>query len=293
MPEHARPPFALLAPPYAALLALDDAEDFPEHPRAFRGAALVWNMEVGESLRHMEQAAARPGGLPLLILLPPSSRIPRFRARMMALVEETRPHAILPHHPAPGADELRFLLSHGPVSVAGDALDYLRWRGLRMDQETRRVVGRIAALSEELTTLGAVARSLYLSRRALGRRFHDRGLPAPSRWLQIFRLLRVVRMLQESPRSLGDVARALNYPDEFTLSNQMERMVGVRPSLVRERLGWEWFFESWLRREWSSGSLELHLRGFPPAPSDPDRDPDPHAADADTRSRAKRSGEAA
>jgi len=293
MPYESSSSFALLVPPYAQLLPLADDEDFPDDPRVFRGAALVWNMEEGGSLRHLDRAASRPGGLPLLILLPPSSRIARFRARMMTLVEETRPHAILPHHPAPDTEELRYLLSHGPVSMAGDVLDYLRWRGLRLDQETRRILGRMAVLSEELTTLAAVSRSVYLSRRALGRRFHDRGLPAPSRWLQMFRLLRTVRMLQESPRSLGDVARSLNYPDEFTLSNQMERMVGVRPSLVRERLGWEWFFESWLRREWAFGSLDIHLPGFPPPPTSPDRGPDPHAASADTDGRAKRSGEAA
>jgi len=290
---NALPTFTLLAPPYSTLLPLDNEEEFPDHPRGFRGAALVWNLEPGGTEAELERAAERPGGLPLMILLPPSTRIPRLRARMMELVEETRPHAILPHHPAPDAEELRFLLAHGSGSMGSDVLDYLKWRGLRLDQETRQVLGRIAVLSEEVRTLGAVARGLYMSRRALGRRFHDRGLPAPSRWLQIYRQLRAAQMLQSSDRSLGEIARCLGYPDEFTLSNQMDRMVGVRPSLVRERLGWEWFFESWLRREWDSGSLQHRLRGFPPAPTVPDRDPDPHAVDPDRKDRAERSGEAA
>jgi AraC-like DNA-binding protein len=289
----ALPTFTLLAPPYSKLLPLDNEEEFPDHPRSFRGAALVWNLEPGGTESELERAAERPGGLPLMILLPQSTRIQRLRARMMELVEETRPHAILPHHPAPDAEELRFLLAHGSGSTGSDILDYLKWRGLRLDQETRQVLGRIAVLSEEVRTLGAVARGLYMSRRALGRRFHDRGLPAPSRWLQICRQLRAAQMLQSSDRSLGEIARCLGYPDEFTLSNQMDRMVGVRPSLVRERLGWEWFFESWLRREWDSGSLQHRLRGFPPPPMVPDRDPDPHAADPDGKDRAKRSGEAA
>jgi len=289
----ALPTFTLLAPPYSKLLPLDNQEEFPEHPRGFRGAALVWNLEPGGTEAELERAAQRPGGLPLMILLPPSTRIPRLRARMMELVEETRPHAILPHHPAPDAEELRFLLAHGSGSLGTDVLDYLKWRGLRLDQETRQVLGRIAVLSEEVRTLGAVARGLYMSRRALGRRFHDRGLPAPSRWLQIYRQLRAAQMLQSCERSLGEIARCLGYPDEFTLSNQMDRMVGVRPSLVRERLGWEWFFESWLRREWDSGSLQYRLRGFPPASEVPDRDPDPHAANPDRKDRAERSGEAA
>ncbi|TVP43737.1 MAG: AraC family transcriptional regulator [Gemmatimonadales bacterium] len=293
MPVEALPTFSLLAPPYSRLLPLDDQEEFPAHPRGFRGAALVWSLTPGGTDAELERAAARPGGLPLMILLPPSIRILRLRARMMELVEETRPHAILPHHPVPDTEELRFLLAHGPGSMGSDVLDYLRWRGLRLDQDTRQVMGRIATLSEELRTLGAVARGLYMSRRALGRRFHDRGLPAPSRWLQIYRQVRAAQMLQSTGRSLGEIARCLGYPDEFTLSNQMDRMVGVRPSLVRERLGWEWFFESWLRREWDSGSLQHPLRGFPPAFKVPDRDQDPHAAEPENEERAERSGEAA
>ena len=39
------------------------------------------------------------------------------------------------------------------------------------------------------------------------------------------------------------------------MSNQMQRLIGYRPSMVRESLGWEWLFESWLRREAESGGL--------------------------------------
>ena len=37
----------------------------------------------------------------------------------------------------------------------------------------------------------------------------------------------------------------------------MKRMIGFRPSEVRQRLGWEWIVEAWLRREIAAGSVEL------------------------------------
>ncbi len=293
MPAAPLPAFSLLAPPYGSLLPLADDEQFPGHPRAFRGAALVWNLASGDSVAHLERAASRPGGLPLLALLPPSDRIPRFRSRMLELVEEARPLGILPHHPVPDPGELRALLRQGPAFLPGDVIDYLWWRGLRPDQETRRLIRRIAELSGELQTLASVARSVYLSRRALGRRFHDRGLPAPSRWLQFFRVLRACAVLQTTDQTLCQVALTLGYPDGFTLSNQMERMIGARPSLVRERLGWEWIFECWLRAEWDRGHLKCELRGFTPAGRTSDRGPEPHDAEGVGDPGAERSDEAA
>lgn len=287
------PPFSLLAPPYAGFLPLAEEEEFPLHPRAFRGAALVWNLAEGGSPAQLERAAERPGGLPLVILLPPAVTIPRLRARMLTVVEETRPLGVLPHHPSPDPHEMRFLLAQGPASFEGDVVDYLWWRGLSLDGDMRRLVIRMLQLSAEVQTLAAVARAVYLSRRALGRRFHERGLPAPSRWLQVFRLLRATVHLQASDRSLAEVARTLAYPDGFTLSNQMERLVGVRPSLARERLGWEWFFESWLWTEWERGGLRRPLRGMAPSSPLPDRGTGAHVASGEDRTGAERSGEAA
>jgi hypothetical protein len=33
------------------------------------------------------------------------------------------------------------------------------------------------------------------------------------------------------------------------MSNQMKRLIGHRPSEVRELLGWEWLVEAWLKQE--------------------------------------------
>ena len=262
MSQSSASPFHLLAPPYTELLPLGEDENFPRSPRTLRGVALVWRMASGHRPGHLARAAGRPGGLPLIAILPPSDRVVQLHDRVLEVLEEARPLAVLPHHPREEVWELRSLLRKEPEKPGGEFLDFLHWRGLALDQETRRIVSRTMELSAELRTLGALARGVYLSRRALGRRFQQRGLPVPSHWLQFCRLLRVLYQLQNTQRPLSAIARSLGYPDGFTLSNQMERRVGVRPSVVRERLGWEWFAEAWLRKEWEDGGLTRPLRGY-------------------------------
>jgi AraC-like DNA-binding protein len=259
MPTSTLPPLSLLPPPYGGTLPFEPAEGFPSNPEVLWGAALLWNTDAGHGTREMETVSNRPGGLPLIILLPPASRLRRLRSRILQAIEESSPHSILPHHPRHDLGELVHLLGRGPEDLGGELLDYLRWRGIILDRETRRIVHRLAELSAEVTTLTAAARGVYLSRRALGRRFRDRGLPVPSHWLQFCRLLRAASTLQASNATLFEAARKLNYPDGFTLSNQMERLLGFRPSTVRERLGWEWIVEAWLRKEQEEGGLALTL----------------------------------
>lgn len=254
--------FQLLAPPYRELLALDEDEEFPDDPRVFGGAALVWSLERGHSERHLQRISGRPGGLPLMVLLPPAGTVAGVRTKVLAVLEEARPQAILPHHPRPDVRELRLLLRSRPDDLAGEVMEYLWWRGLRLEQETRRIIRRTVDLSRELSTLTALSRGVYMSRRAIGRRFRKEGIPVPSHWLQFCRLLRATIKLQNRGDSLARVAAALGYPDGFTLSSQMMRLVGVRPSAVRSRLGWEWFLEAWLYREWTQGGLEVELNGF-------------------------------
>jgi AraC-like DNA-binding protein len=145
-----------------------------------------------------------------------------------------------------------------------------------VDRDTARVIRRIVDLSGELRTISAVARSMYLSRRALGRRLMSRGLPVPSHWLHVGRLLRLALRLQNTDATVASVAFELGYPDGFSASNQMERLVGWRPSTVRERLGWEWVLEAWLKREAETGGLapiaarqdqQRHRRDATPAAS--------------------------
>jgi hypothetical protein len=61
--------------------------------------------------------------------------------------------------------------------------------------------------------------------------------------------------LQNSGESIVSVGFELGYSDGFSLSNQMMRLIGFRPSDVRAYLGWEWILEAWLRREAETGGL--------------------------------------
>lgn len=138
-------------------------------------------------------------------------------------------------------------------------MDYITWRGVDVDQETRRLIRKTVELSSELKTVSALARSLYMSRRALGRRFLKRGLPVPSHWLHFSRILRASLELQNTDRNLFQVACSFGYPDGFSLSNQMKRLADIRPSETRKCLGWEWIVEAWLRREAATEGLRIPL----------------------------------
>lgn len=75
-----------------------------------------------------------------------------------------------------------------------------------------------------------------ISRRSMQREFVRAGLREPSQWIQMVNMMRTMKMLIEAPRlSVRAAARATGYPDPFTFSNQMIRIVGVRPTAAIER----------------------------------------------------------
>jgi AraC-like DNA-binding protein len=174
---------------------------------------------------------------------------------LIQLVQAGRAHGILPFHLNPTPSDLAEVLRRPPVELSMEVVDYVRWRGLGIDRDTAHIVRRIVTLSRELRSISAVSRSMYVSRRALGRRLTSRGLPVPSHWLQLGRLLRLALRLQNSAATLSSIAFEFGYSDGFSASNQMERLLGYRPSEVRERWGWEWILEAWLRQEADAGGL--------------------------------------
>lgn len=253
MPAPAAPLF-LLPPPYRS------TTEIAPDPAALRavgkapGTALVWRLGGLLDERLMPVIRDRPGGLALILVLPPPERLSDAH-RILHLVEEVRPAGIMPHVTELRSRELAQVLRQPPEDLAMEVTEYLRWRGLAVDRDTVHLLRRTIDLSAELRSVSALARALYLSRRALGRRLMSRGLPVPSHWLHFARLLRVVIRLQNSDESVLGVGYALGYPDGFSLSNQMLRLTGHRPSEARECLGWEWFMEAWLRTEAEAGNL--------------------------------------
>ncbi|HSG48418.1 MAG TPA: AraC family transcriptional regulator, partial [Longimicrobiales bacterium] len=222
------------------------------------GSVLIWNLRGGPTPQDAEIVRDRPGGVPVIVVLPETTAVLRD-ASFLHLVESVRPLGILPFQEAPATQDLVAVLRQAPDDLAAEVTDYLVWRGIPLDRETAQLVRKTLALSAELRSISALSRSLYLSRRALGRRFLGRGLPVPSHWLQFGRILRVAIRLQTSDESVVSAGYDLGYPDGFSLSNQMVRLTGYRPVEVRQYLGREWLLESWLRREADTGGLAPDL----------------------------------
>lgn len=247
-------PLHLLRHPYLDLEEIDTSEDGLRRGAGEAGSALVWPMARRGFDSVQPLVSKRPGGMALIIILPEADDL-ATEPTLFQRTHACRPHSILPFHVDPSPEELALVLRRPPHDLAAEVTDYLLWRGLTIDRETIRLLRRVIELSAELRSITALSRSMYLSRRALGRRLMTRGLPVPSHWLQLGRLLRVAINLQNSDTNLFSIACQAGYPDGFSVSNQMSRLIGCRPSLVRERLGWEWIVESWLRKEAEAGGL--------------------------------------
>lgn len=245
---------SLFAPPYHSLESLEQSKTPLLALRGVPGAALLWCLEEGDWGRSLDIVRSRGGGVALIVVLPCAEDVARD-PEVLRVVELCRPHSILPFHPEPNLRDLRFLLCRAPEDLAIEVTDYLAWRGIAVDSDTRRLIRRTIEVAGEIRSVSALSRSLYLSRRALGRRFLSMGLPVPSHWLNVGRILRAALRLQSTQDTLFTIACDLGYPDGFALSNQMHRLTGIRPTTIRDCLGWEWILEAWLRREAETGGL--------------------------------------
>lgn len=241
----------LLGPPYRQLTVIDP--DFPLRSCG-GGWVVIWHLGSPEWHRGAGVAANRPAGMPLAMILP--DRDDRLSVlRVLRAIEQSRPQAVLPYYEAPTARDIARVIRREPTCLATSVADFLEWRGFSLDPVTRSIIRRTVQLSSEVQTVAALARNLYMSRRALGRRLLNSGLPVPSHWLHISRVLRATIKLQNSETSLFSIACSLGYSDGFSLSNQMLRLCGIRPMEARERLGWEWVFETWLAKEAAVGNI--------------------------------------
>lgn len=263
---------SLLSSPYRALQPLEWNWKETRARLKAPGTALVWNLGRCDRKEDRRVVNDRPGGTALILILPPAARL-KPNEKILHIIQTARPNGILPHHEVPHVDDLAQVLRRPPTDLAGDITEYLAWRGFRISREARQLVRKTVELSAELRSITALARSMYLSRRALGRRFDAEGLPVPSHWLHFCRLLRVALRLQNTEESVVTSGFRFGYTDGFSLSNQMYRMTGFRPSEARKYLGWEWFLEAWLRREAERGGLRPH--GAAAALADEATPPDP------------------
>ncbi len=271
-----QPAVALLGPPYRHLMPVN--VDDPEQPRE-GGWVMTWHLgaEGWEDVDFL--VARRAAGVALVMILPDGDRRLSITPVLRA-IEQNRPQAVLPFHDSPRPTEIAKMVRRPPSSLPSSVTEYLDWRGFSLDPVVRSIIRRIVELSDRAQTIGGLATSLYMSRRAIGRRFLKHRLPVPSHWLHVSRVLRATMRLQNSSATLFQVACSLGYRDGFSLSNQMQRLCGLRPLEVREKVGWEWVFESWLAREAVRGNLPDGVAEARPSIASPLREPAAEAGSA-------------
>jgi AraC-like DNA-binding protein len=225
-------------------------------PLALRGYAVVWTIsDRARQKSELRMLREKPAGLPLIVLLPPAEDIRKALPVLHAL-PTLDARSVLPGSALSSPERLRTVLALRPRSVPDAVTRYLERRGVIRNARTRKEIRRIFELAPETNSITSLCKRMYTSRRTLGRHFGDNGLPVPSHWLQFARLLHVSVHLQEDPGAIFRIATRFGYPDGFTMSNQMFRLIGYRPTEVRRLLGWEWIVEAWLRREVERGRLD-------------------------------------
>jgi AraC-like DNA-binding protein len=250
IPAAAARALAILEPPYEQLrpcgpeiiAELKDVDDW-------KGRAVVWSLNAQSvQMAYFEALRCKAVGLPLLVLLPPPAQI-RDVLDVLPIVRGLSPRMILPHGLVDTTHRLRQVLASPPRGLATGLTDYLVRRGLLRRRKAVREFHRVVELAPGTRSISALSRRMYTSRRTLGRHFVASNLPVPSHCLQFARLLHVAVQLQVDDAAMFRVASRFGYSDGFTMSNQMKRLIGYRPSEVRDLLGWEWLVEAWLKKE--------------------------------------------
>ena len=122
----------LFHPPYRRLEPLPARVDGGGVPQ---GEAIVWNPSLPLRSSEFEKVRHRPGGVALLVVLPPSDDI-QHPAEVLRIIELCRPQAMMPYHPEPNPEDLRALLRRRPENLPSEITEYLAWRGVILDPDT-------------------------------------------------------------------------------------------------------------------------------------------------------------
>ncbi len=124
---------------------------------------------------------------------------------------------------------------------------------LRPESRATAYVRSILAAPPEALRVRRIARRVYASRRTLGRHFRAEGLPAPIDWVALARAVLAHRtFVRGGPLRIA--AAAAGYPDQFTMSNAMNRIFGIRPSQLRS-VSWCELLDLWISRQRERGTL--------------------------------------
>jgi AraC-like DNA-binding protein len=246
-----QPTLTLFLPPYDRFTNIVENGGYEQ-----RGMAVVWRiLDAKAQEPERDWLSVRPARISLIIVLPPAAVI-RNALTLVRDANALRPRGVLPNSGANSPEPLRLLLGSAPRDLAALSIGHLSDRRLLRNHRIRGLVKRIFDMASTVPSISTLSRKLYTSRRTLGRAFEGEGLPVPSHWLQLARLLHTASLIQERPNMpIARAAMQVGYPDGFTMSNQMKRLIGCRPSEVRERLGLTWLLEDWIYQERICGRL--------------------------------------
>jgi AraC-like DNA-binding protein len=162
----------------------------------------------------------------------------------------------------PLADTLRRIIPR-PVDLAAEILDWLPLRDVVLPPACVPIIREILRRALAHASIADLLRELGESEHAMRKRLRACALPAPVAWWALARALCAALRLQSLPRkSLSDIALTCGYSEHSTLSRQMIRLFDLRPSAVRELLGWEPLADRWLAR-WRRARGRSRLSGAP------------------------------
>jgi len=141
-----------------------------------------------------------------------------------------------------------FLLRSPAHADAERVVAHLIDRGvLTAESRATSYVRSILAAPPEALRVRRIARRVYANRRTLGRHFRAEGIPAPLDWVALARAVLAHRtFVRGGPLRIA--AAAAGYPDQFTMSNAMNRIFGIRPSQLRS-VSWCELLDVWISRQ--------------------------------------------
>jgi AraC-like DNA-binding protein len=140
------------------------------------------------------------------------------------------------------------------VPTRENVLLYLIERGVvPPDGEATELLRAFAQLQASDLDVARAAGQLSISRRTLSRRFRAAFLPTPKQWLALARALHAHRVILRGG-CLKHAAITAGYADQFTMSNAIFRITGLRPRAMRA-ISWRRFVDIWIERQQDRGTL--------------------------------------
>lgn len=125
-----------------------------------------------------------------------------------------------------------------PVGIMGTVQRFNQSRGLDSpDAVVADAVKRMLDRPEKIGSITDLAQQLQISHRHFDRRFKDITGLTPKQFLGRSRIQRACQLLQETGKSVGEIALDLGYCDQSAFTAQFRRRMGLTPHRYRREFG--------------------------------------------------------